>query len=77
MYQITIIFKDSKSTPVQCYMDKDESRKFLDQCYEVFSDELEDRTIELSAKDEEGLFETMLLRSSEILYVKSRKVSDE
>ena len=65
------------SQEIHAYLSHHDTNSLIDQVYSVFSGEFDDNCIEIVSDNELGR-ETILLKSDEILYIKTQEViSDE
>lgn len=73
--KIVIFLKNSQE--IHAYLSNHDTNALIDQVYSVFSGEFDDNCIEIVSNTELGK-ETILLRSDEILYIKTQEdVTDE
>jgi hypothetical protein len=73
--KILIFLKNSQE--IHAYLSFSDANALIDQVYSVFSGEFDDNCIEIVSDNELGR-ETILLKSDEILYIKTQEViSDE
>jgi hypothetical protein len=73
--KILIFLKNSQE--IHAYLSHNDTNSLIDQVYSVFSGEFDDNCIEIVSNNELGK-ETILLRSDEILYIKTQEdVTDE
>jgi uncharacterized protein YeeX (DUF496 family) len=73
--KIVIFLKNSQE--IHAYLSHHDTNALIDQVYSVFSGEFDDNCIEIVSNTELGK-ETILLRSDEILYIKTQEdITDE
>lgn len=73
--KIVIFLKNSQE--IHAYLSHSDTNSLIDQVYSVFSGEFDDNCIEIVSRNELGT-ETILLKSDEILYIKTQEdITDE
>lgn len=60
-----------RTNVVNVVVEEDKAHELLDQFYDIVSEEITDNCFEIVSKNELDITETILVRASEIIYIKS------